>query len=245
MNDQNYCSSETTKLANALLQVQRVLVPATKDRLNPFTQSLYATLNSVMDTCREALLANGIWLTQYPVPADPGYLGLVTKLVHAESGQWQSSHAVVPLPKNDPQGLGIAMTYIRRYSISAMLGIVTEEDTDGNMPVGKGKGQVQTTKRSPSTSENQNQPAASQSPGYPKIDGVTFQSVTSADGQPCIIASGNTQAKKDLLAGAGFKWNSQRKIWWKYAESSTGDNQDHPKKAAPTGQPSSVMEGRM
>ena len=105
MHDQNYCSSETTKLANALIQVQRVLQPATKDRLNPFTHSNYATLNSVMESCREALLANGIWLTQYPVPAEAGHLGLVTKLVHAESGQWQSSHAVVPFQRTIPRVL--------------------------------------------------------------------------------------------------------------------------------------------
>jgi hypothetical protein len=189
MNHQDYCSSETSKLAKALIQVQRILQPATKDRLNPFTHSNYATLNSVMDSCREALLNNGIWLTQYPVPSEPGHLGLVTKLVHAESGQWQSSHAVVPLPKNDPQGLGIAMTYSRRYSISAMLGIVTEEDTDGNIPKDSGK-------------------------GGPR------QEITATDGQVCIVATGSTQAKKELLAGAGFKWNPQRKMWWKYAQAS-------------------------
>jgi hypothetical protein len=48
------------------------------------------------------------YVCQYPVPADPGCPGLVTKLTHAESGQWQSSLAVVPLPKADPQGVGIA-----------------------------------------------------------------------------------------------------------------------------------------
>lgn len=41
MHDHNYCSSETTKLAKALIQVQRTLQPATKDRLNPFTHSNY------------------------------------------------------------------------------------------------------------------------------------------------------------------------------------------------------------
>ena len=128
-----YTSQEVGELAKALINVQRQLQPATKDANNPFTKSKYATLNSVMDSCREALLSNGIWLCQYPVPADPGYLGLVTKLTHAESGQWQSSLAVVPLPTADPQGVGISMTYMRRYALSAMLGIVTEEDTDGEL----------------------------------------------------------------------------------------------------------------
>jgi hypothetical protein len=223
MNDHDYCSSETTKLAKALIQVQRILQPATKDRLNPFTHSNYATLNSVMDSCREALLANGIWLTQYPVPAEPGHLGLVTKLVHAESGQWQSSHAVVPLPKNDPQGLGIAMTYIRRYSISAMLGIVTEEDTDGNMPKDSGRSSGPRQKRNLAMQDSATSPhtsGRSQPALLPNLDGITYQEITATDGQVCIVATGNTQAKKELLAGAGFKWNPQRKMWWKYAQAS-------------------------
>ena len=92
---QEYNSEEISEIAKALINVQRQLQPATKNANNPFTKSKYATLNSVMDSCRDALLSNGIWLCQYPVPAEPGYLGLVTKLTHAESGQWQSSLAVV------------------------------------------------------------------------------------------------------------------------------------------------------
>jgi len=127
-----YCSENVTELSKALIEVQKILTPAHKDAENPFVKSKYATLNSVMGVCRDALLENGILLTQYPVPVDGENLGLVTKLVHAESGQFQASLAVIPLSKHDPQAMGSAITYGRRYSLSAMLGIVTEEDDDGN-----------------------------------------------------------------------------------------------------------------
>ena len=105
-----YQSESITDLAKALLNVQRTVQPMAKDAENPFTKSWYASLKSVMDACRDALIENGIWLCQYPVPAEqPNSLGLVTKLTHAESGQWQSSLAVVPLPKADPQGMGSAI----------------------------------------------------------------------------------------------------------------------------------------
>lgn len=126
-----YCSDNITDLSKALIEVQRNLSPAVKDAVNPFVKNKYATLNSVMDSCRNALLDNGILLTQYPVPVDGDNLGLVTKLVHAKTGQYQASLAKIPLAKNDAQGLGSAFTYGRRYALSALLGIVTEDD-DGN-----------------------------------------------------------------------------------------------------------------
>ena len=71
-------------------------------------------------------------MTQFPVNVGMvNTLGLVTKLVHIASGQWQSSLLVMPLPKNDPQGYGSALTYARRYGLCALVGIVTEDD-DGS-----------------------------------------------------------------------------------------------------------------
>lgn len=128
----SYASENITDLAKALIKVQSQLQPAIKDAKNPFVNNKYATLNSVMDTCRKALISNGILLTQYPIPAESGYFDLVTKLIHAETGQYQASITMIPLAKNDAQGLGSACTYARRYALSAMLGIVTEEDDDGN-----------------------------------------------------------------------------------------------------------------
>lgn len=130
--DYTFSSPEITELSKALIAVQKNLQPAVKDATNPFCKNRYATLNSIMDSCRSALLENGVLLTQYPVPVDGENLGLVTKLVHAESGQYQASLAVIPLAKPDPQAMGSAFTYGRRYALSAMLGIVTEEDDDGN-----------------------------------------------------------------------------------------------------------------
>lgn len=126
-----YCSDKITNLSKALLNVQRNLLPALKDGTNPFHKSKYATLNSVMESCRNTLIENGVLLTQYPVPVDGENLGLVTKLTHCETGEWQASLAKVPLAKNDAQAFGSAITYCRRYALSAMLGIVTEDD-DGN-----------------------------------------------------------------------------------------------------------------
>ena len=228
-----YQSENITDLAKALLNVQRTVQPATKDAKNPFIKSWYASLNSVMDACRDALIENGIWLCQYPVPVDqPNAIGLVTKLTHAESGQWQSSLAVVPLPKADPQGMGSAITYARRYALTAMLGMVTEDDDGEGAKSGKKlptrpqlsviapesqKARLRDTSATNNISPPSNRPSTSLEK-LPPIEGVTYQQVTAQDGRPCIIATGNTQTKKELLTGSGFRWNPQRKLWWKYVD---------------------------
>lgn len=216
-------SPENTELAKALLKVQRQMLPAAKDGKNPFTKSNYATLNSVMESCRSALLNNNIWLCQYPVPVEkPDCLGLMTKLTHAESGQWQASLTIVPLPKADPQGMGSAITYARRYAITAMLGMSTEDDDGESAKV------VVKNIHSPSNSSgkvNNGQAKIEENiitdedwtNGLPELDGISYKYATANDGRQCVIAQGNTHPKKELLRGAGFVWNAQRKMWWKYA----------------------------
>lgn len=220
-----YHSQEISKLAKALIVVQKELSPAMKDAKNPFINSHYASLNSVMQACREALLQNGIWLTQLPVPAPvelgTGYIGLVTKLTHAESGQWQSSFIVAPLPKNDPQGMGSALTYCRRYALTAMLGIVTEDD-DGegarvdNRPASKPRKSESQKPRNQGLNNSESE--KDEMGNLPHLDGIEYQYVPSQDGRQCIIATGQTMEHKETLANSGFKWNAQRKCWWKYAQ---------------------------
>jgi hypothetical protein len=226
--ESSFCSTDITELAKAMLKVQADVQPAVKDRENPFTHSHYATLNSVMDACRKALIANGVWLSQYPVPVESGHMGLVTKLTHADSGQWQSSLLVMPLPKADPQGYGSALTYGRRYSLSALVGIVTEEDDDGNMAGMKANPCSRRKKNAPQGEISSGRghppvnPLTPQIPpliaAMPTLDGITYSTLTTQDNKLCIVATGDTRAKKTILEQAGFRWNEQRKIWWRYAE---------------------------
>jgi ERF superfamily len=224
------CSEKIINLAKAMITVQKVIRPACKDKMNSFTQSRYATLNSVMDACSEALINAGIWVTQYPVPVDGNVsqLGLVTKLVHAESGEWQESLIVMPLAKADPQAYGSALTYARRYGLSAMVGLLTEDD-DGNMACqGSVSGARNQILPEPSTNRiaqlevrkdefinNSSQNGGMQN--LPHIDGVNYQQNKAQDGALYITASGNTRNKNGILKEAGFKWNSSRKLWWKAA----------------------------
>lgn len=227
---ETYCSENINDLALALIEVQKQMAPAAKDGKNPFIGSNYATLNSVMVSCRDILLEHGIWLTQLPVPAPielgPGYLGLMTKLTHAESGQWQSSLTVIPLPKADPQGMGSAITYARRYALTAMLGMITEDDDaesaklpPRNQPVARNPNQnarqtARMTRQAPKPQEEN----VDVSQELPELDGVTYQYTTAQDGRQCIVATGNTHPKKEILRRAGFIWNTQRKVWWRYAD---------------------------
>ena len=218
-------SPDISELSKALFSIQNNLPPAIKDARNTFVGNDYATLNSVMETCRDSLYSHGIWLVQLPCPAPvelgTGHIGLETRLTHVESGQWLSSVTVIPLPKSDPQGLGSALTYARRYSLCTILGIITEDD-DGNAASvhpqkqhrhqHQSRTKVQEKTRTTTTSSQQSQPS------LPKLDGVSYKNVQADDGRMCVVATGSTLEKKELLRAAGFKWNPQQKLWWKYAD---------------------------
>ncbi len=205
-------SENVTELAKSMIGVQQELVPALKDGVNDYTQSSYATLKSVMEVCKSILLSHGIWLTQYPVPVNSGNLGLVTKIVHAASGQWQSSLIEMPLAKSDPQGYGSAITYARRYGLSAMIGIITEDD-DGERAMARTQEELKEVPAKP----NKNLTRKTEH-SFPKLDGVNYKIQRSDDGREVVLAGGNTHSKKEFLKSAGFKWNSGDKVWWRYAD---------------------------
>ncbi len=131
-------SSETTAtLCAALVAAQAGLKPIAKDGKNPAFRSRYATLDGIMETVRPALAAHGLAVVQgviHPETGEGGRLvGIMveTRLIHT-SGEWLASVVPVPVAKGDAHGLGSALSYGRRYGISALLALSTDEDDDGN-----------------------------------------------------------------------------------------------------------------
>ena len=125
-------SAELGELFAALSKAQASMGPAKKDKANPFFKSKYADLASVWEAAREPLAANSLCVVQ-TTHAVTGHAAVRTTLGHGGSGQWISSETVVPLvqAKNNAQAFGSALTYARRYGLSAILGIAQDDD-DGN-----------------------------------------------------------------------------------------------------------------
>jgi len=122
-------SEKIEMLAAALCKTQGSIKPAIKDSKNPFFKSSYADLTSVWDACRGALHENGLAVFQ-GCESREGVDYLTTTLMHT-SGQWIKSELHLMLTKQDAQGMGSAITYARRYSLAAAIGIIQEDD-DGN-----------------------------------------------------------------------------------------------------------------
>lgn len=120
------------QLAAALALAQGEMLPAAKDAKNPFFQSKYADLSSVWESIRAVLSKNGLAVVQVIdlTPGEKPVQVLKTMLIH-KSGEFITSQYLIQPAKNDPQGVGSAITYARRYALSALVGVVADEDDDG------------------------------------------------------------------------------------------------------------------
>lgn len=128
-------SEKIGEIAKALAAAQREMDAAKKDSTNPFFKSKYADLSSVIDAIKEPLAKHGLSYTQY-CEDDGKETYLITELMHT-SGEWISGKVGLILGgKSDMQALGGALTYARRYSLSAIVGI-SQDDDDGQTAVGK------------------------------------------------------------------------------------------------------------
>lgn len=134
-------TSETTKeLYTALAAAQKDIGFAMKDTDNPFFKKKYADLASVWRTVQDPLAKNSLSVSQSPgmelVNGSP-YVTVTTRIQHS-SGEWMQGVCYLPPGKSDAQSYGSVITYGRRYALSAILGVIQEDD-DGESAVGRGK----------------------------------------------------------------------------------------------------------
>ena len=123
-------SSESIKnLALALTKAQSQMTGASRSASNPFFKSKYANLEEVINTVKVPFAEVGLSFLQFPVSAD-GFAGVETIILH-ESGEFISNEFMLKCSKADPQGMGSAITYARRYGLQSACGIPSEDD-DGN-----------------------------------------------------------------------------------------------------------------
>lgn len=124
-------SDELKNLAKSLAKFQANIKDPARNNDNLYFKSKYVALDGLLDAVRPVLSANGLSFIQSPV-SNGQDMGVTTLLMH-ESGEWiESDPFMLHAIKNDPQSGGSAITYARRYSLSAVLGVAWDDDDDGN-----------------------------------------------------------------------------------------------------------------
>lgn len=128
-------SNTISKLASALARAQ-VEMPVVKfDAKNPFLNNKYATLGAVVQASVPVMHKHGLSIAQFSISQE-GRVGVRSILMH-ESGEWIED--VITLVPETQKGLslnqaaGVTLTYLRRYSWASILGLVTDEDSDGDV----------------------------------------------------------------------------------------------------------------
>lgn len=120
-------SESITKLSAALVAFHGEVGKVGKDSTNPHFRNKYASLSNILEVVTPVLTVCKLSVIQIPT----GTNTLETILLH-ESGEWIGEAFTMPPVKNDPQGVGSAITYARRYALGAILSLNIDTDDDGN-----------------------------------------------------------------------------------------------------------------
>ena len=146
--------SETiVELSKAFAKMQAELEQPLKNANNPFFKSKYVPLENVVDSITRVASKHGLSFTQFPSSDENGNVTVGTMVMH-ESGEWIEYDPIHLKPvKNDPQAVGSAITYAKRYALSAIFGITSDNDDDGNeaTQLGKATSNAMPNKQVPTT----------------------------------------------------------------------------------------------
>lgn len=124
-------SDSISELAKAFAKTQQEMKQPLKNAENPFFNSTYVPLENVAQSITDVATKNGLSYSQEPTVVD-GVVSVTTLVMHS-SGEWIEYEPLRLKPdKNNIQGCGSAITYAKRYALSAIFGITSDKDDDGN-----------------------------------------------------------------------------------------------------------------
>jgi hypothetical protein len=184
-------SEQTNELASSLAKAQAGMQAAKFDKTNPHFKNKYASLAAVIEAIRKPLADSGLSYTQTTEIREGGFV-LVTTLRHA-SGQWIASEYPLPMGAK-PQELGSALTYARRYSLSAIACIAADEDDDA-----EGARQTGQTSSAPAA-KSPIKPAPGTANGHVAIGGALVEALrTAKNSKEAVQWKNDNQAQLDIL----------------------------------------------
>jgi hypothetical protein len=125
-------SESIVAIAKALATFQQEVKQPEKNASNPFFKSKYVSLESVVETINNFGPKNGLSFTQWPSVNAEGRVGISTLLLHSSGEFIEYDPIYMKSEKDTAQGAGSIITYLKRYSLSAIYGITSDEDDDGN-----------------------------------------------------------------------------------------------------------------
>ena len=131
--------SSIAALVAALFALRNEVGVIAKDANNPFFKSKYADYPAIMEVLQPLFTKHGIlWMQPVLQGETPGTVILRNIIYHATSCETMSFDTEIPIGNNPtPQAFGSAITYGRRYTLSAILNLVVDVDDDGNAASGK------------------------------------------------------------------------------------------------------------
>lgn len=124
-------SPSIVALMKALHKAQSELRNPPKDSVNPHFKSRYSDLATVRECVQPVFLKNSLVVLMLQCELDDSP-ALTTILSHTDSGEWIETTAKLRPTKPDPQQVGSALTYARRYALLTIAGVVGDDDDDGN-----------------------------------------------------------------------------------------------------------------
>ena len=198
-------SEQINELATALASFQSKVKQPLKDASNPFFKSKYVPLENVAESVTESAGPLGLSYMQFACNKE-NEIGVSTIVMH-KSGQFIEFPPIFAKPaKNDPQGVGSCITYLKRYSLSAAFGITSDEDDDGNNNQNKNRDDIKS--KNASNFVNLDNPKTAKEaqlltlpPVFKKHAGKTLGAVWTSDKQYLEFVEGADKAPENIKIG--------------------------------------------